>query len=332
MLQVETTQRNLRSIKIQCNRSFLCYGKFRFLKEDEFKFYTGVTQTVFEILFDFLGGEEVCDNLKYEYGQKNPKLFREETEFTSRDKLLMTLLRLRRGIPLKDISDLFFIEKSWASKVFYTWIRFMSIQFSRLDNHIFVSAQEQEINKPKCFSPFPDLRVIIDATEMRIQKPKNFSQQGNTYSEYKSCNTIKFLVGISCYGGLSFISEGFEGSISDRKLMMKSGLLEHLTPGDSLMADRGFDVEDILNGLGVNLIIPAFLGQRKEFTARELLGSKMIASARIHVESFIGRVKQFRLMRYTIPNNILMPYYSDMVKVCAHLVNFDKPHVNFDED
>ncbi|KAE8744947.1 hypothetical protein FOCC_FOCC008359 [Frankliniella occidentalis] len=321
----------MRSIGIQCNRSFLSYDKFMLLPEREFQFYTGVTKTVFNVIFDFLGGEEVLNSLKYKYNQKTPKRF-QWVKFTAQDKLLMTLLRLRRGIALKDLSELFSIKKEWACKVFYAWIRLMSIQFSRLDDHIFVSAEVQNINKPKCFSPFPNLRVIIDATEMKIQRPRNLQQQGNTYSNYKAANTMKFLIGISCYGGLSFISEGFEGSISDRKLLLKSGILQFLIQGDSVMADRGFDAEDILNDRGVDLIIPAFLGTRSEFTARELLGSKIIASARIHVETFIGRVKQFKLLRCTIPNNQMLPYYSDIVKVCAHLVNFNAPFINFDQE
>ncbi|KAK3908154.1 N-succinylarginine dihydrolase [Frankliniella fusca] len=206
----------------------------------------------------------------------------------------------------------------------------MGIQFCRLDKYIFVSSEVQEKNKPKCFRPFENLRVIIDATELKIQRPKHLQQQSNTYSEYKSCNTVKFLVGISCYGGLSFISEAYQGSISDRKLLVKSGLLDHLVEGDSVMAERGFDVEDILNEMGVDLIIPAFLGKREAFTARELVGSKMRASARIHVESFIGRVKQYRLLRFMIPSNLALPYVSDMVKICAYCVNFHAPFVDFE--
>ncbi|KAK3908527.1 E3 ubiquitin-protein ligase UPL6 [Frankliniella fusca] len=284
-------------------------------------------------------GDKVCNNLKYQYHRKTPSkrtknLVDEEGQMQAKDKLLLTLIRLRRGIPLKDLSMVFSISEPWACKVFFTWIRFMAIQFSRLDKYIFVSAEAQNNNKPKCFEQFHNLRVVIDATELRIQKPKHFQQQSNTFSNYKSCNTVKFLVGISCYGGLSFISEGYEGTISDRKLLLKSGLLDHLVEGDAVMADRGFDVEDILNEIGVDIIIPPFVGKGKKnipFTARELVGTKMIASSRIHIETFIGKIKQFRLLRYCV-SNLLLPYISDIMKVCAHLVNFKAPFVDFDQD
>ena len=41
-------------------------------------------------------------------------------------------------------------------------------------------------------------------------------------------------------GTISFVSDCYEGSISDRRLVEVSGLLEKLEPGDELMADKGF--------------------------------------------------------------------------------------------
>ena len=49
----------------------------------------------------------------------------------------------------------------------------------------------------------------------------------------------------------------------------KSGILEHLEDGDNLMADRGFDISDILPA-GVTLNIPPFKGSRPQLTAQEV--------------------------------------------------------------
>ena len=47
-----------------------------------------------------------------------------------------------------------------------------------------------------------------------------------------------------------------------------SGLLDLLEPGDNVMADRGFDVGDLLHQHGITLNIPPFLGQREQLTSR----------------------------------------------------------------
>ena len=57
----------------------------------------------------------------------------------------------------------------------------------------------------------------------------------------------------------------------------KSGLLDLLEPGDNVMADRGFDVGDLLHQHGITLNIPPFLGQREQLTSRKVEETRRIA-------------------------------------------------------
>ena len=69
------------------------------------------------------------------------------------------------------------------------------------------------------------------------------------------------------------------------------GILDLLEPGDEVMADRGFDIEsDMPNGVLLN--IPPFLDGKPQLTAEDEAKTRKIASARVHVEWAIARIKK----------------------------------------
>jgi len=204
----------------------------------------------------------------------------------------------------------------------------MSLQFKALEKWTFISAEKQMHDVPDCYKAFPNLRVIVDCTNINIQSAENFAQQSNTYSTYYGGTVVKVLVGTNKYGGLAFISDAAEGNITDRKLFLKSGIMNYLLAGEAVMCDKGFSIEADLNAIGVEILIPAFLGKRTEFTARELLLNKAISASRIHVERFIKMMKDFKIIRYQVPNTLL-DIVSDIVRVCANLVNFNEPFLRW---
>ena len=94
---------------------------------------------------------------------------------------------------------------------------------------------------PKVFRvTFPNARVIINATEFAVERPSSLVSQAGTFSSYKHRNTVKVLIGITPSGAVSFVSQTFEGSISDKQLTAQHGLLDKLEDGDDILADKGF--------------------------------------------------------------------------------------------
>ena len=235
----------------------------------------------------------MCDKLIYHKSDGTPRRPR-QSALSSKDRFFMTLVRLRRAVPIKDLAACFEVSMSFASTVTYTWIRFLGLQFQVLSKRMFVGTAAQNVNKLPAFKRFRNLRVIIDCAEFKIQKSKNFQMQSNTWSTYKSDNTVKYLFGMSTYTGASFVSRGCEGSMSDKEVTEVSGFYDHLVPGDKVMCDRGFDIEPELNQRGVGIIRPAFLGKRDALTALEIRESQDVSSSRIFVEILIKKSQRFQ--------------------------------------
>ena len=102
------------------------------------------------------------------------------------------------------------------------------------------------------------------------------------YSSYKSHTTKKGLVAISPNGTFIFVTELFSGSITGFLDMLQ------LVPlGKSIMADRGFDIQDLLAEEKVLLNIPAFHSSAA-LSEQEVLSTQKIARGRIHAERAIG--------------------------------------------
>ena len=82
---------------------------------------------------------------------------------------------------------------------------------------------------------------------------------------------MKILVGVTPSGAESFVSEAYEGSISDRKLVEMCGLLDKLDPGDEIMANKGFKIQV---PYGVRLNVPPFLQSSTQMAASDVFLAK----------------------------------------------------------
>ncbi|CAH3032201.1 unnamed protein product, partial [Porites lobata] len=167
---------------------------------------------------------------------------------------------------------------------------------------------------------YSSTRVIIDCTEVRCQMPSSLHLNGELFSNYKHHTTLKGLIGISPGGAITFIIQLYTGSISDREIVVRSGLLDlPLQDGDSVMADKGFTIEDLLP-LGVSLNIPPFLGSSNKMPAQDVVRTQEIASLRIHVERAINKIKNFHIWDGVVPLH-QFGVVNQMWAVCAILCN-----------
>jgi hypothetical protein len=298
---------------------------FQWLKSSpaKFKFYTGVSVLTFDELFGFLGPEAYSLTM-WRATSKNSR-----TTIDPKVQLALTLVRLRRGYTLQDISYRFNISASTVGKVFITWIQFLYKKFDMLRKKMFVpQSRHRPMPKSSRNSLLRKVRVVIDCTEIKTQCADNFKQQGNLYSSYKSNATAKILIGTAPCGSCMFVSDAYEGSISDREIVVKSGFLDCIVAGDVVLVDRGFDIADLLATKKATLIIPPFLRsndqKEKKLSNSELLATKLIARSRIHIERFNRLIKINELICGIVPLN-LAPLLTQIVFVLCCLANFQEP-------
>lgn len=296
-------------------------------------FYTGFPnyQTMM-VLYEFLDPGEQGENINYWLSGKGfdstPKSVKKRRPRILKpvDEFLLTLCRLREGFAELHLAQLFNISQPTVSRIFISWINFLYLKLG----HINIWPSRELVNEtmPDDFkAKYPTTRVIIDCTEVRCEMPSSLLLNSELFSSYKNHTTLKALVGISPKGGFTFIGQLYTGSISDREIVERSGFLNlPFSKGDTVMADKGFTIDDILP-LGVSLNIPPFLGMSEQMSAEDVIATQEIASLRIHVERAINKVKNFRIFDGVIP----FTYFgvvNQMWCVCAMLCNMHDPLIS----
>lgn len=286
-------------------------------KVDVFKSFTSIPPSQFDIICEFLNPGKNAENIKYyktaqnEADQETKCKFKEGSKPGSGPKLdvieqlFMYLVWMRCGLGQKHLAWFFNISKSTVSRYLITWSNYLYFALGSIP--IWPSRDQINLSMPDCFKDtYPTRRCIIDCTEIFAQVPSNLQTQSALYSSYKHHVTYKALIGICPAGSSIFISQLYPRSISDKEIVERCGILhsELWENNDSVMADRGFTIADLLTPLGVKLNIPAFLDGRDQLERDEVVTSQKIAAVRIHVERAIARIKKFKVLKNDIPLNL----------------------------
>jgi hypothetical protein len=275
-------------------------------------FYTRLTPNTFEGIFQSLLPIK-CNN--------NDKT-------AMRKQLLITVMKLAHNFPEQDLAFRFKISTATVSRIIRTWI---AIIHNRLFLRV-VKCPDREsikVSMPMCFRQnYPDTVEIIDCFETQIQKPDSIVDQVGTYSSYKSRNTAKYLIAVTPQGTISYISNGFPGRKSDKYVVIQSGYLMHILPGDVILADRGFLVEEEISSRGAKLITPSFMNNKTQLSNTSSERTRRIANVRIHVERIIGVLRtRFKIlngpicMKFFFKYDDTVPLYDKIVRVCCVLNN-----------
>ncbi|PFX16143.1 hypothetical protein AWC38_SpisGene19597 [Stylophora pistillata] len=242
----------------------------------------------------------------------------------------------------KDLAYRFGISIATVSRTFSAWMVVLDARLAFLIR--WPEREDLWQTMPQCFQvAFGNkTTVIIDCFEVFINRPSNLMARAQTYSNYKNHNTVKILVGITPQGSISFASNAWGGRTSDKFLTDNCGILKKLLPGDLVMADRGFTIQESLIFHGAELATPAFTRGKDQLDPVDVEGTRGIANVRIHVERIIGLLRR----KYTILSGILpidflqcdpngsqeakIPMIDKIITVCAALTNLSNGIVPLD--
>ena len=312
-----------RVVESGCLKSFTIYDREMYVgAPDKVSFYTGLPNVdVLDVIFDLVQVHLTANGKLSKYQQ-----------------MLLCLIRLRMNYLFKDLAYQLNISVATVQRSFHN---VLDVLYHRL-SFLIRWPERDELRKtmPMCFRALyqKKVAVIIDCFELFTEKPSGALNQVQTYSNYKHHQTVKYLIGISPQGTVTFISDGWGGRTSDKHIVEKSGLLNNLVPSDIIMADRGFNIADDVAFYHAKLVIPDFTKGRKQLHPLEVENTRKIASVRIHVERVIGLVvRKFRVFDGEIPLEFLKlkqgettPTVDKIVTVCCALSNMCPPIVPFE--
>ncbi|XP_026668212.1 uncharacterized protein LOC108623597 [Ceratina calcarata] len=247
----------------------------------------------------------------------------------TRDRVIMTYVKLKQNISYDFLAVLF---DCYSSKHCQHIVDEMIKILSKCLKTAIPWPSREEISKnlPKCFEGFENVRVVLNCTEIFIQHPANLCCQALTYSHYKNSDTIKVMTGVSPAGNITFVSKMYGGRATDSDIFHQSDLIKLLEPGDGVMVDRGFLIDEVCRVNKWKCIKPPFLKDEKQFTKEESLLTSKIAAARVHIERLNERMQTFKILGSSMPST-LVPLAEDIFTVICGTINMSAPILNDDE-
>ena len=285
------------------------FGYEKFVGDDnKMVLYTGLTSEQFNALWNFLQ-PEICTPARKGINQKN--------------ELFVVLVRCRLGLQYEDLAVRIGISRQTVSRIFEGWITFLHDMACKID--LWPSIKYIDEYMPDNFKPsYARTRIVLDCTEIKVQSASNCDLQSMNFSSYKNCATVKGLVGITPDGVGRFFSDLMPGSTSDNEITLKSGVLDIIEPGRGVMTDRGFTIQDVCAEKGLYHYAPPML-EAEQLSVSECAKTFDIAHLRIHVERFIGRMRNWHILSQVWPMNqynVLNPAWKVigfLVNMCPHL-------------
>jgi hypothetical protein len=284
-----------------------------------FKYLCGLTVEQFSLLLNSV--EPYTHLIPYPdcKNKSNRRLIDLPTE------LLSVLTTCRHGLNQGVMAYILNISKTTTQRIFIGWVIFLSTILNEIDLKPESGFLVKKMPKSFIETGHGLTDLIIDATEFKFQSASNFELNSLMFSNYKNTQTGKALIGIAPHGGGILFSDIYPGSISDSDLTEKSDTILFVEKDHEIMSDRGFSIQEFCATKGITLNRPK-QKDSDQFSQVDVARNFDIASTRIHVERYIGRIRDWGIMNTVWPIN-RMDLLSSTWQMLAHFVNLTTPPI-----
>jgi hypothetical protein len=117
--------------------------------------------------------------------------------------LVMFFLKIRLNLHDEDIAHRFSVHNSTVSRNFH---RVLDVLYIKLK--VFVKWPDRDtlrLTMPTSFRKFfKKCAVIVDCSEIFMERPRDLLARAQVWSNYKHHSTLKFLIGITPQGTISY--------------------------------------------------------------------------------------------------------------------------------
>lgn len=154
----------------------------------------------------------------------------ESIKLTKMSMVIMFFLKIRLGLFDEDIADRFGVHPSTVSRNFHRVLDVMATKTAHLIK--WPDRETLQLTMPMSFRKFfKRCAVIIDCSEVFMERPSDLLARAQVWSNYKHHSTLKFMIGITPQGTISYVSSCVGGRMSDKEIVENSSLLNYLLPG-----------------------------------------------------------------------------------------------------
>uniref|UniRef100_H2ZYA6 X-ray repair cross complementing 2 n=1 Tax=Latimeria chalumnae TaxID=7897 RepID=H2ZYA6_LATCH len=270
-------------------------------------------------MLPFYTGLASFDELSKVYEIISPCITESSTFLLSKfQKLLLTLMKLKLNLKFQDLAYRFRVSKTTAANVFHAtlYILYMRLSF------LIVWPEREELLKmmPIDFQELFKDRVaaVTDCFELSLERSSR-KEYAQSCSNEENHPTLKFLIGITPQGTISFVSKAWGGQVSDEMCTESCGILNNLLPGDVLVSNRGIRCAEL----------KASVDGKPQLVRASIDSSPQLFRLRMHMKNVIGHMrKKYAILQGTLPINLstVKQGYNvrtlDMIVfICAALTN-----------
>jgi len=146
------------------------------------------------------------------------------------NSFMIFFMKVRLNLHFEDIAYRFCVNKGTISRHFHSTLEVLYVKTKKLI--MWPDREVLRLTMPTSFRKFfKRCAIVIDCTEVFVERPSNLLARAQVWSNYKHHSTIKFLIGITPQGTISYVSQCAGGRMSDKEIVENSTLVNFLLPG-----------------------------------------------------------------------------------------------------